>query len=217
MLSTCPNCKRQIDHEDFLFEVQCECGLRFNPFYDGASASTTGTDAGDPGTGGGTDSSGHGGDTSAGNGYSESRAAFAEIVQFGETADSDTNTNMNSNSNGHASEPSKTGTSKIAVLAETPADLGGGIAVATGTDSEAFMISADTIEGHSISQYLSPLSVWVPLDNDAPNPLAPGFNSLWQQCLGLGGNAVISLRWAVSPDGGKCLLTGVPVRCEPSR
>ena len=33
MLSTCPSCLAQINHEDHLFEIQCDtCGARFNPF-----------------------------------------------------------------------------------------------------------------------------------------------------------------------------------------
>ena len=32
MVSTCPSCLSQIDHEDHLFEVSCDCGTRFNPF-----------------------------------------------------------------------------------------------------------------------------------------------------------------------------------------
>ncbi|MBI1860603.1 MAG: hypothetical protein HYR96_06775 [Deltaproteobacteria bacterium] len=32
MLSLCPKCHHEIEHEDYLFEVTCSCGAHFNPF-----------------------------------------------------------------------------------------------------------------------------------------------------------------------------------------
>lgn len=32
MISICPKCHHEIEHEDYLFEVVCSCGARFNPF-----------------------------------------------------------------------------------------------------------------------------------------------------------------------------------------
>ncbi len=32
MTSLCPKCHHEIEHEDYLFEVACTCGVHFNPF-----------------------------------------------------------------------------------------------------------------------------------------------------------------------------------------
>ena len=72
MVSTCPSCKNQITHEDYLFEVACECGMRFNPFYDASGPNEIPPQVeAEP--------------ESAAPNFSESRTAFQEIVQFGET------------------------------------------------------------------------------------------------------------------------------------
>ncbi len=66
MQSTCPNCKKQIEHEDFLFEVACDCGSRFNPFMSASNDSTF-----DPVEVPAID-------------YSESASVFSELKSFAE-------------------------------------------------------------------------------------------------------------------------------------
>jgi hypothetical protein len=68
MTSACPNCKKAVEHEDFMFEVVCFCGARFNPFVqldelvkvEGMELSSPTPD------------------------HAESQSAFAEIRQFAE-------------------------------------------------------------------------------------------------------------------------------------
>jgi uncharacterized protein YbjQ (UPF0145 family) len=66
MQSTCPNCKKQIEHEDFLFEVACDCGSRFNPFMNASDDA-----AFEPVEAPATD-------------YSESASVFSELKNFAE-------------------------------------------------------------------------------------------------------------------------------------
>jgi hypothetical protein len=61
MKSVCPNCKKQLEHEDHLFEIQCQCGHRFNPFVNFSTQ------------------------TESESQFSESAAAFSDIRNFGET------------------------------------------------------------------------------------------------------------------------------------
>lgn len=213
MVSTCPNCKRQIDHEDFLFEVQCECGFRFNPFYN-AGQSTNGTDAGDPGTGGGnTDSAVNEEGMSAGDGYSESREAFREIVQFGELGEGTAEATTS-----NTSHEINQGTGSQQILqppTPQPRSKSGDLSVSI-EPSGAMMLWSDNIPGYTITEYFPPISQWVQLMEDAQDPLAAGFNALWERCLGQGANAVISMHWTLSSDGSRCLMSGLPVKCLPS-
>ena len=67
MLSACPSCLTQVNHEDHLFQVQCEtCGNRFNPFLPSEESPGSETAPVD-------------------NTFQESMAAFQEVRDFGET------------------------------------------------------------------------------------------------------------------------------------
>lgn len=68
MQSTCPNCKKQIEHEDFLFEVACDCGSRFNPFMNASEDASF-----DPV------------EAPAVADYSESASVFSELKNFAES------------------------------------------------------------------------------------------------------------------------------------
>lgn len=67
MESTCPNCKKKNEHEDYLFEVACTCGSRYNPFMQLEEAPATA-------------------ETPEGPQFAEANAAFADIRNFGDEA-----------------------------------------------------------------------------------------------------------------------------------
>jgi len=193
MISTCPNCKNQIEHEDFLFEVECKCGMRFNPFYDVKTGDVTGGTAGDdPGTGG---------DRSVENplsDFTESRTAFQEIVQFGETG-----TDL---PKPEAAAPSRPKPSTV-----TKPPSGTTSSTGIGSESEVIITTAPLLPGYEIQSYLIPVSAWSSCEGE--NPLGSGFESLWSTCVAAGGTALTSVQWSFTPDGTRILLSGIPVRC----
>lgn len=71
MVSICPKCHHEVDHEDYLFEVVCSCGVRFNPFM--GSQGSIEKHQGKPLAAQPTQS------------VSESAAAFSAIREFGES------------------------------------------------------------------------------------------------------------------------------------
>lgn len=187
MVSNCPSCKKEITHEDFLFEVECECGMHYNPFYDlGGEAGSAGSDAGAA--------------QDSAEGFSESRSAFEDIVKYGEGME----------------EPKKAPPAKPAPVAETPSDKREAPVSAVPANissSECVMITGNSVPGYQIEKHLKPISASCPVSLERENPLDAGFTTLWKQCLSVGGNALIHLQWQMSADGSLCLLTGTPVRC----
>lgn len=186
MLSTCPNCKKQIEHEDYLFEVSCECGMRFNPFMDlGTPAAETpltpawadpsGTTAPDP------------------NAFAESHSVFAELKEFAEGT-------------AHAT------TAKPSVL-DKPSTAAAPVPFAAVPSSEPIITSGDGLPGYRIEAYLAPVSATGTLNAADANPMRPGFDALWNQAIALGANGIVAVRWVLSPDGSKVILSGTPVRC----
>ena len=67
MISVCPKCHHEVEHEDYLFEVTCSCQARFNPFMASQNSNAGETPAITP----------------AGN--LESEATFTAIREFGES------------------------------------------------------------------------------------------------------------------------------------
>jgi hypothetical protein len=197
MVSTCPNCKRQIEHEDFLFEVVCECGMRFNPFFDAAQG--TEADA-EPGTGGGTGKTPVTETPDLGD-FTESRSAFEDIVKFGETMEETPNPTS------ETKKASVSPGSTAAPVSVRPPSVVSGEAI-----EGVLFFAADAPTALAIEAYLTPVSAWAALDSETTNPLGSGFESLSQQAAAAGANALVSLRWAFSPDGARCLLTAIPVR-----
>lgn len=77
------------------------------------------------------------------------------------------------------------------------------------------MTSGDVLQNHTIQEYLSPISVLsalVPGDN----PMAPAFTALRAQAAKLGGNGVVAMRWSLSGDASKVLVSGTAVKCAKS-
>lgn len=206
MLSNCPHCKKEIEHEDYQFEIECSCGTHFNPFYDLAQ-SETGSE--DPGTGGDSDKT-HEPSPNVGDDYSESRAAFKDIVKFGEQGAS--------NDEEHVSVAAPTTPSKKAVKT-SPKPIASNQNVKIDSEDNhlgAFHTNKIFTPSDSlpfpIENYISPISAWAAMDTEAINPLESGFDSLWNQATTKGANAILSVKWAISPDGTRCLITGIAVR-----
>ncbi len=185
-----------MEHEDYLFEVECKCGMRFNPFYDmkTGEGEATATNTEDPGTGG---------DRAIENplaDFSESRTAFQEIVDFGETMEETPK-----------AKPKAAAAPAPALRPKTPQPSVAPAPSTFSSDSEMVITTAPAIPGYDIQSYLMPVSAWSSTEGD--NPLAPGFEALWNTCAANGGNGLTSVQWNFTPDGTRVLLSGVPVRC----
>ncbi len=182
MLSTCPNCKKEIEHEDFLFEVQCQCGSRFNPFMsmsEETPAEVVATPVWEN-----KDSTPD---------YSESQSVFSELKEFAETG---------------AVTPPPSPPNATAELDSLPGATNSVEAL------DAILTAGDSLPGYQIDRYLPPVSAVAALDASEPNPLRPGFNALWSQALQCGANGIVAVRWVLSPDGTRVVLSGTPVHCS---
>lgn len=227
MLSTCPNCLNQANHPDKETEVKCtDCGtvyqtlLKVNleeeheehslgegslggnhsnpaetPSFDPSPMETQPmiAELGPPPT---TEThSGPGPSEMVAPDFTESTNAFAEIRDFGEAV-----------ADGKPPPPSAPPKSALPNEAQpVPSPVlknGGGW----------LMTSGDLLQNHAIEEYLSPVSVLCEL---APgdNPMQPAFNALRVQAQKLGGNAVVAMRWSLSGDASKVLVSGTAVKC----
>lgn len=191
MESTCPSCKAKVNHEEYLFEVGCDCGMRFNPFYDAGSENQAAgsTEAPTPSL-----------SNSSVAMFTESQNAFQEIVQFGESL---------------AEKPSAAEIPMTDIIKPnaTNSTLSASSNARGASDLPgAMVISGDHLDGFHIDTFFLPVSVCSNVELGAPNPLKAAFETLWKLGESAGGNALLSFRWAFSPDGAKCLLTATPVR-----
>jgi hypothetical protein len=195
MLSICPKCKKEIEHEDFLFEVHCDCGSRFNPFMNLEPAPTDVAHAEPPSAGAGLDAPTWQDPMAEQPDFKESQSVFAELKDFAE------------------------GT--MAEMAVPPLNLDGpppaaspSIPRAPGAPSDAVLTSGDGLPGYRIDAYLAPVSAVAALNPADSNPLRPGFDALWSHAVAEGANGVVAVRWVLSPDGSRVILSGTPVRCS---
>lgn len=185
MTSQCPHCKNSVEHEDYLFEVACSCGGRFNPFMglteipplDGVEVPETGA------------------------AFKQSEAAFAEIAQFA-TGD-------------EAPLAPALGAPEISPpeIVPPPPPPSAVPFAPRPTAGEAILTSGDSLPGYQIQHYLPPVSAISELDTSAANPLKAGFDALWALAQAQGGNGVVAVRWVLSPDGSRVILSGTPVQC----
>jgi len=212
MVSTCPSCKKQLEHEDYLFEVECNCGVRFNPFFDPnkeISETEDSFSAPEPEPSPPTDAVADNFDFSEpapAPDFTESNAAFQDIVQFGEgLGDAE---NAPTPTPTPPAMPSDSAATPVAYN-EVPARANRGP-----IPGECWITTAERLEGFAIEAYLAPLSAVTPLNTEDREPLKKGFESLRQQSLESGGNGVIGVKWGFTPDGTHVLMTGNSVRCR---
>ncbi len=194
MVTACPKCHKPNEHEDFMFEVLCECGSRFNPFMSvheepandtpsaalEASAAPAWQELGQE------------------SGFSESQAVLEEIREFAETGNDRATLSVNT--------PVSAPTPSAAPARSTPRPA---VSAAEGV----IMTSGDGLPGYRIESYLSPVSAAAELEAADPNPMRRGFDALWDQARQAGGNGVVGVRWVLSPDGSRVILSGTPVHC----
>lgn len=206
MISKCPKCGKDIEHEDFLFEVRCEqagCGTRFNPFMlantEAPAAPVAEPDIPSEGAGPSLMTEGDAaGAAAAASGFAESQEAFQEIQQYGEAL-----------SETPIGAPPPPTTSPKAAAAKKAS----GPVAPIEPGSECPITAGDTLPGYQIDGIFLPISAWAEIDAGSASPFHKAFAGLWQQAQSVGASGVIGLRWTVSPDGGKVFATGTPVRC----
>lgn len=204
MVSTCPACNQQVNHDDNLFEVKCACGNLFNPFMLNNNLDIPPLEPGGMGV--------HEEpppaappiepmveltpEPPAAN-YDESNAAFQELREFGENlADG----NVPPDPSPAAAAPAEP------VSAPAPRIPSGAVS------GDCLMTAGEHIDGYRIDAYLPPLSVASSLNLEGGDPLRPAFDLLWEQAQSQGANGVLALRWVMTPDARKVILSGTPVR-----
>jgi hypothetical protein len=183
MDSTCPNCKKKNEHEDYLFEVACSCGSRYNPFMplDEAPAAAS-LPTPDPQ-------------------FAEANAAFADIRNFGDE---------NLSPAVPPSLPEKVAFTELS--APPPPGAPSSNPPATSPPRPVSAAAASVGAVVSPLEPLPPVSACVDFDGSLPDPLSPLVEKLWQRATSAGASACTELRWAFSPDGQKLLGSCVPVR-----
>lgn len=232
MLSTCPACLDMVNHDDHLMEVTCGCGHRFSPFMASDSSSepdafSTVEPAGSPETNptalesfgenllnenfqtGETTPQSFGenllnenfqtGQSTPQN-FAESTAAFNELREFAEALIPG------------APEPSVM-TTPPAITEAVSSQSSAPLAAPNFSASDYPITAGDTLQGYQVTQYLSPLSVVSELNLAGGDPLKGAFDALSKQAKQNGANAVVAVKWSITPDGRKVILSGTPVRC----
>ena len=188
MQSVCPKCQKAVEHEDYLFEVKCECGMRFNPYFTGETTDTHADTASDP------------------DGFQESTSAFKDIVTFGEsvsqTGEAPVITEIK------AVVPQKT------MAYATPSD-GPKISSPPQAASPILISPTNEIPEHKTERFFLPISVVTDFDANQEDPLSPGIQLLCQKATHLNANGLCGLQWQILPDGSKIIFSAIPVHCTP--
>jgi hypothetical protein len=197
MLSTCPKCKKQIEHEDFMFEVHCDCGTRFNPFM-GLTETPAETSAPAPSVPETPTWQDPLASTEPESNYQESNSVFAELKDFAE---------------GNLTAPSPSPSTPAFGQAPAAPSYPTSTSRPAGSSGDAILTAGDGLPGYRIDAYLAPVSAAAELDSADPNPMRKGFDALWSQAVAGGANGVVAMRWVLSPDGTRVVLSGTPVRC----
>ncbi len=133
--------------------------------------------------------------------FAESKTAFADIREFGETLQEKPKP---------AKAPPRSPAPGPNEAQPVPSPV-----LKTSGGGAWLMTSGDALQNHTIVEYLSPVSVLselVPGDN----PMAPAFAALRAQSAKLGGNGVVAMRWSLSGDASKVLVSGTAVKCAKS-
>lgn len=186
-----------VEHEDYLFEVKCECGMRFNPYFTGGETQNSHTDS-------------SAGDSDP-DGFQESTNAFKDIVTFGEAV---------SNPEGIAALaevtpitiPEQKAPAPKTITYATPSDG----TSRENTRSLSILISpTNEIPDHKTEKFYLPISVITEFESGQTDPLAPGFQILCQKAIEMNANGLCSLQWKILPDGSKIIFSAIPVHCTP--
>lgn len=183
-----------ISHEDFLFEVQCECGARFNPFMGLESADNV-LDTGDSGP----------------DSFKESKSAFEDIQNFGETMqESIPEPKAGADAGGmqDLSDPSSQSAGMgVPEMDGTPVSA---------SDGGFVFSSAPHLDGYRTEAYLMPVSVQANIDSSAQDPLKEAFLLLKKRAEAQGANAIVGFQWKVASDGTRVFVSGLPLKVKRS-
>ena len=192
MDSLCPKCKKNITHEDYLFEVQCPCGTRFNPFMgvEGGQAPPSEIQSDD-----GPIAMSELDDDS----FKESTNAFKEIQDFGELM-----------------PPMKAAGAIPFLKPELAVEVPVSRTLSVAPDDNFVFSSTPHIEGHVTESYLLPVSVQSEIDTKASDPLKDAFLLLKKRAQDQGANALVEFQWKVSADGTRVFVSGLPLRVKRS-
>lgn len=189
MLSVCPHCKKQIEHEDYLFEVACTCGTRFNPFDVATEDSTSAP---------GAEASAEGMESEIVD-FSESSATIQEIREFGEAlGDPEAEQAL-------VEKTKKTAIKTAPVTAQS--------SVPISSSGSVLFTSGDQLDGYKIDGYLGFVSSIAEIDFASDHPLAPIIDQISRQAIARQANGVLSFQWCLTPDGAKAIASGNAVHC----
>lgn len=205
MLSTCPTCLDQVNHPDHLFEVECKCGSKFNPFMSTDMSPEEPT--GEPSRMNENQDASPLTDANVGGEFKESSAVFAELIEFGEGLSA---VGMAVEKSGTRADSGGAPT-PVETKAAPPARAAASAAVPM--DGDCLMSAGDSLQGYAVEAYLPPLSVACDLDLSGADPLKPAFDLLWSHAKEAGANGVLALKWSLTPDATKVILSGTPVLC----
>lgn len=184
MISSCPNCMTQMEHEEHLFEIHCtHCNTQFTPQTQRLHDTP---DGGPPPPG-----------FPSSEVYLESSNAFQEIRDFGDSISQ----NVAISKLEAAPAPRK--------KAEPPSPK-----TATAPPKDCLITAGHTLDQYRIQKYLLPLSVLTQISPGETDPLKNAFRSLWELALTSGANAIVSLQIHLSNDATQALVVGTPVLCE---
>lgn len=207
MLSTCPNCLTQTLHQDDLTEITCQCGHAFATVLEVAETALLSSNAESPAHP--TEDNSLVQIEPVGTDFSESLSVFQEIRDFGEGTLSGAGAAPPPAAN---ATPSSTPPQQLGSLgdaaggtnSQTTASANSGVALPT--------THGDTLPGLTIREWLAPVSVWVSLQPEEADPLAPGFSALAARAAAIGADGIVAVRWAFTADGNRIVLSGTPVR-----
>lgn len=185
MISICPKCHHEVEHEDYLFEAVCSCGARFNPFMTtedsqkGAAAPlpTKQEPSGEALPGAEKDASIR---SQAAESFTESSKVFSEIRQFGESLG----------------------------IAQTV------IPTSAKKNTEGLVTPLNEIAGMRITEVVGLVSAVVEIAPTQGQPLDGLVKTLWQACEKKQGNALVGFSWQLFQDGAKVLGSGVVVKVQ---
>ncbi len=194
MDSICPKCKKSITHEDYLFEVQCPCGARFNPFMglDGGDAVSEEIPAS-------TFNEPLAMTELEDDSFKESTNAFKEIQDFGEL--------MPQAAEALAPKAEKLSAPRPSAPASTRT-------ISLSHEDNFVFSSTPHLDGYDIESYLLPVSVQAEIDSTTQDPLKDAFLLLKKRAQDQGANALVEFQWKVSADGTRVFVSGLPVRVK---
>lgn len=135
--------------------------------------------------------------------FVESDTAFKELQDFGENA-------FGLNSQNEFEVPVE------AQGLEVPSESSNALNTAFSPESKIkyLMTEGQELPGYTIESIFPPISIGQAINLNDTDPLQPVFSELWKRATTQGANGVLQLKWVVSSDLTKVLVSGTPVSCK---